>query len=160
MPVIVSDTSPIRALDFLAQLPLLARMFDSVLMPPAVRDELLTPRRRFRAISLEEIPGACLRAPTNRERVEELSRELQLGECEAIALAEEIPAKLLIDERAGRMIAKKLGIPLTGVIGILIEAKSRGMVPAVLPLLTRLRADLGFFLSDEVMDDVRRLCNE
>src|SRR6266540_397775 len=109
MAVVVSDTSPIRALDFLKSLHLLQRLFSEVVVPPAVRDELAIPRKRFRAIEVTEIPGAVVRSPVDISAVKQLERELQSGESQAIILARELGAQLLIDEMDGRRIARQLG---------------------------------------------------
>jgi predicted nucleic acid-binding protein len=160
MAVIVSDTSPLRALDHLGRLDLLTAVFDRVVVPPAVRDELLHPRRRFKPIEIAAIPHAVVQAPANSRRVSELCRELQTGEAQAIALAEELDVQLLIDEMAGRTVAQRLGLRTTGVVGLLVEAKSRGLVDRVIPSLERLRSELGFFLSAKLVEDVRVLCGE
>jgi uncharacterized protein len=156
MAVVVSDTSPLRALHFIGHLELLPRLFDEVLIPPAVRDELVKPRFRFRPIDIQEIPSAFVRAPVNVQRVRELLQLLQLGEAEAIALAEEAGFGLLIDEASGRRVASRLGLQITGLAGVLIEAKRQAWVPAVLPLLEKLQDGLGFFLSKKFLDQVRR----
>ena len=81
----------------------------------------------------------------------------QLG---AIVLAREYNAELLIDERAGRLIASKLGIEHTCVVGLLVRAKQGGLIPRVLPLLLRARDEMNFFISDELIKEVRRLSDE
>ena len=88
-------------------------------------------------------------------------QELDLGESEALALALEIRADLiLIDEAAGRAMAKRMGVPFIGVFGVLLEAKRSGLIGAVLPLLDRLQNDHGFYLSAPVRDEVLRLAGE
>jgi predicted nucleic acid-binding protein len=52
MTLVVSDTSPIRALHFLAQITLLEQLFGTVIVPPAVAEELARPRAPFSAIDL------------------------------------------------------------------------------------------------------------
>ena len=158
--IVVSDTSPIRALEFLGLLDVLTELFDEVLIPPAVRDELLRPRKRFRAIDAGLIRKARVQAPTDERRVEALTASLQIGEAQAIALAEELDADLLIDEMAGRSVARGLGLRITGAVGILVEAKKQGHIPNVVPLLHRLRDELGFFLSDQLIEDARRESGE
>jgi predicted nucleic acid-binding protein len=160
MRLVVSDTSPIRALDHLQLVGLLSQLFEAVLIPPAVREELARPRRRFRPIEVAEIPGAIVQAPADMDHVRELQRELQAGEAEAIAPAEEVNAELLVDERAGRLIALQRGLRVTGVVGILVESRSRGLIDGVVPLLERLRSELGFYLSDDLIRHARRESGE
>ncbi len=63
----------------------------------------------------------------DRILVEVQSNELDIGEASAIALAVENQADLvLIDERRGRLVATRLNLRYTGILGILVEAKSQG----------------------------------
>jgi uncharacterized protein len=132
--IVVSDTSPIRALDHLELLPLLTRMFGTVVVPRAVATELARPRRRFRAIRAEALPGATVVAARDREQVALLQRTLDEGEAEAIVLAIELRADLLlIDELDGRRIAVEQGLTTTGVLGVLVRAKTQRLVPELAP---------------------------
>jgi predicted nucleic acid-binding protein len=149
--IVVSHTSPVRALDHLELLSILGQLYESVLIPPAVEQELRRPRPRFKTITIAEIPKAIVVQPANTQHVEALSRQLQLGEAEAIALAEELAADLLIDERAGRRIALDRGVHITGVVGLLFEARRRRIIPSVSPLLHRLQTELGFYLSANLL---------
>ena len=73
------------------------------------------------------------------------------GEAEAIALAIELNAtELLIDERVGRREATRLGIPITGVLGVLTIAKRRGIIPAVKPLMDDLIERAVFRVSESL----------
>ena len=64
---------------------------------------------------------------------------LDKGEAEAIALAkQEASDILLIDELLGRKIAKKHGLKVIGTGGILVEAKRRGLIPLLKPMLDEL----------------------
>lgn len=75
-------------------------------------------------------------------------------------LAQEFNAQLLIDERAGRLVADRLGIAHLGVIGLLVRAKQKGILGNVIPLVLRAREELNFFVSDAVIDEVRRIVGE
>jgi hypothetical protein len=108
--IVVSDTSPITALLTIGAEELLTRLFDDVIIPPAVRNELLR--------SHPLLPS-WLQAKTiqNPERAHEYARTVDAGEAEAIELARELQADLLlIDERKGRTLARKEGIPIIGLL--------------------------------------------
>jgi predicted nucleic acid-binding protein len=87
----------------------------------------------------------------NQALVTALQRDLDRGEAETIALALELSADLvLLDEREGRHAAQKLELRVVGVVGMLLEAKSRRDVEAVRPHLDALRHKAGFYLSEQV----------
>jgi len=93
--IVVSDTSPLRALDFLGLLPLLKVLFDHVLIPPAVRDELDAPLPQFAAIDVTAFDFIEVRNPQDINRIQEFLRTLDRGESEALALALETGAQLI-----------------------------------------------------------------
>lgn len=160
MTVVVSDTSPIRALDFLGLLPILQDLFGRVLIPPAVRDELISPLPRFQVIDLSSYKFIEVRAPQDEERVQEFLRELDRGESEALALALESGAKLLlIDELRGRRTAAEHGVTVLGALGVLLRAKARALIPEIRPLIEKLD-ELEFFMSTELKNDTLRLAGE
>jgi hypothetical protein len=101
-----------------------------------------------------------MQAPKDVVAIQKLEAELQLAEAEAIVLAQEFNAQLLIDERAGRLVADRLGIAHLGVIGLLVRAKQKGILGNVIPLVLRAREELNFFVSDAVIDEVRRIVGE
>ena len=77
--------------------------------------------------------------------------DLHQGEAEAIALALEMKTdRLLIDERDGRMAARQLGLPVTGVLGVLLRGKKTGRIPRVKPELDALRTKAHFFIAPEL----------
>jgi predicted nucleic acid-binding protein len=66
---------------------------------------------------------------------------------------------LLIDERRGRQIARRLGIPIAGLAGVLLAAKQRGRLASVGSVLSAL-ARQGYRLSDALVAEVLRLAGE
>lgn len=116
--IVVSDTPPILNLARIGRLELLASLYKQVLIPPAVHSELiashLTP-----AMDLACKSWLTIATPKDEKRVRDLRDELDPGEAEAIVLALEREAELLlVDERRGRRIAAALGLPITGLLGV------------------------------------------
>jgi predicted nucleic acid-binding protein len=90
-----------------------------------------------------------------------LRDELDRGEAETLALAVALRADLvLLDEKARRLAARRLGLRVAGVLGILLEAKASGLIPAVDPPVSALRQRAGFYISQEVYLHVLRLAGE
>ena len=154
--LVVSDTSPVRCLHHLGLVDALGALFGSVVVPPAVRLELLQPRPRFQPIDVAGYRWASIRAPADAGAVAALAATFGPGEAEAIVLAAELGAELLFDEAASRPEAKRRRLRTVGVAGVLVRAKQRGLVP----LVERLRDELGFFVGQAFLDEVRRRAGE
>ncbi len=87
--------------------------------------------------------------------------DLDRGEAEAIALAVETRADaLLLDERRARRVAGSLGVPVTGVLAVLVLAKTQGLVPAVGPIIDRMSAAVAFRISPSLYDATLRAAGE
>jgi hypothetical protein len=152
MSIVVSDTSPIRALHFLKQTALLQHLFGTVIVPPAVAIELAQPRNPFEPVDLSIMAFVEVRAPHDQQRVAQYAAALDIGEAEAIALAVELGATLLIDEIEGRAAAAAAGVPFVGVLGVLARAKRHGLIDEVRPLLDRLRSELRFRIAQKLYE--------
>ncbi len=162
--IVISDTSAITNLAAIDQLNLLPLLYGQVIIPEAVYREL---------VDIDPpVPGGAevqtatwleVKLMTNREVVKRLQDEVKLdaGESEAIALALEIGADLLlIDERRGRAEADRLGIKITGLLGILIEAKRKNLIVAVKPLMDALIATSEFRVSSALYNQILNIVNE
>lgn len=161
MIVVVSDTSPIRALNHLSLLPVLERLFGSVLITPAVESELLISSSRFEPFDVSKYDFIEVRAPRDNSKVDGFRAELDLGEAEALALALEVGAGIvLMDEKAGRKLVVRHNIVALGTVGVLLRAKKRGLVEAVMPLLDRLTDEINFHLSHDLKIQASRLAGE
>lgn len=80
--------------------------------------------------------------------------ELDPGESESIALALENEADyLIIDEYKGRMIAESLGLPIVGILGVLIQAKKYGIIADLKEEIEKLRS-VGFRLNQNLVNSV------
>lgn len=160
----VSNTSPISNLASIGHLMLLKAQFGELWIPTAVASELAahpdTVARAAIELALEERwiktastpPGSLLTI---------LSSSLHKGEAEAIALATDLKAAVvLIDEQEGRQIATQLGLHVTGVPGILLRAKEAGEISAVRPEIQALREKARFFVAPSLEARVLSLARE
>lgn len=158
--LVVVNTTPIIALSLIGELDLLRRLYGQVLAPPSVEAEVRAGGRgRSGRSELQE--ASWLRIVSLQDpRRADLLADLDRGEAEVIALAQELNADLVvIDERLARLHAKRLGLTLTGTLGVLLKAKQLGHVQAVAPLIDRLRQG-GIHLSDVVVAEVLALADE
>ena len=154
--IVVSDTSPILNLARIGRLELLASLYKQVLIPPAVFEELTVSRDA----ALPMIDVACvswitLEIPKDQERVQALCVALDAGEAEAIVLAVERQAELLlVDERRGRRVAEALGLRITGLLGVLADAKRAALIPSIKPVLDDLIQNAKFWIGPDLYREV------
>lgn len=124
--VVVADTTPLNYLILIQQESILASIFDTVLIPHAVRDELLYPNAPLEVSQwMRKLPEWAQIAPTQR-----IDPTIQLGngENEAISLALERQLNvILIDERLGRTAAEKRGLIPVGTLNLIDLADERGI---------------------------------
>lgn len=153
--IVVADTSPILNLERIGRLELL----------PALYVQVLAPERVFLELSASEPfqkhSWLTIRAVEDKEAVAELLRTLDAGESEAIVLAQEVGAELLlIDERMGRRIATERGLVITGLVGVIIEAKRRGLVEEAGPIITQLVQESRFWVDRSLIRQALRSVGE
>ena len=141
----VVDTSPPIFLAKLGHLDLLGRSGDTVCVPQAVMDEIRAkPDEAAQAIGQASHTWLSVRRVGNRNSVEMLLADLDLGEAEAIALAKEIdPDKVVMDDLDARRFARRVGLDLVGTMGLLLAAHLREEIPSVREEIEQLQA-LGF----------------
>jgi predicted nucleic acid-binding protein len=160
--IVVSNTSPLTSLAAIGQFDLLHHLYARLHIAPSVWDELNARGEHWPG--RDEVAAADWierHAVQNQALVTALQRDLDRGEAESIALALELGADLiLLDEKEGRHAAKRLGLRVVGVVGILLEAKAKGTVNNVRPYLDALRQTAGFYLSDSLYRYVLTLTGE
>jgi len=147
---VVSDASALINLARIGKLDLLHQLYGELAVPEAVWQEVVVDGAgQPGANEVQKATWIKIHSVTNKQLVRALQQDLGAGEAEAIALALELKADLLLmDERLGRETARHLGLRYTGLIGALRDAKHKGLIHAVKPYLDALRDIAGFRLSD------------
>ena len=161
MPIqpVISNNSPLVGLFGINLLSLLQDLYTEVWIPRKVEKEFLKKDPIVRREALENAPWIKTVDLTDPQTAA-VYVELDEGEAEALALAAEHDARLiLLDEKVGRQTAEKVGLTVKGIVGILLEAKEEGLIDVIKPLLIRLR-DNGIHLSESLINNALRDADE
>ena len=129
--IVVSDTTPIISLLKMDRLPLLHSLFGSVCIPFAVFEELTgNPKYQEEVSVLRESDFVQVEEVANAGDVQAIKNDgLDIGESEAIVLAKQLSADiLLMDEAKGRLVAFRHGLQIMGTVGILLQAFKDGFL--------------------------------
>jgi predicted nucleic acid-binding protein len=146
--IVVADAGPLHYLVLIDCVEILAGLFDRVLIPTAVRDELLCPTAPEKVKNWIAGPRDWLQI--ERVTQPQLIAGLHRGEAEALELASRIKADgILMDDLDGRTEARKRGLVVIGTIGLLERAAEKGLIelPAA---LAKLR-NTNFFVAEELL---------
>jgi predicted nucleic acid-binding protein len=154
--IVVSNTSPLTNLAAVGQFDLLRRLFGQINIPVGVWSELNAYGKRWPG-SLEVENAIWIKQHTVQDQplITALTRDLDQGEAESIALAIELQADLvLLDEKEARHAAQRLGLIVMGVVGVLLLAHARKDIDQLKPYLDALRQRAGFYLSESLYQTI------
>lgn len=128
--VVVSDTSCLIILEKIGHLSLLKESYEKVLVTPTVVLEFVA-----------QLPDwIVIRAPALKSLQRLLEEKIDPGESSSIALAAELPdCTLILDDLRARKVAADMGLVFTGTLGIIANARRRGLIPAARPLLEQIK---------------------
>jgi len=154
--IVVSDTSPILNLARISRVQLLPLLYRQVLIPSAVYAELTASKRDLLPeINFASEPWLIVATPNDQRRVRELREDLDPGEAEAIVLAIERRADLLlVDERRRRRTATAEGLTVTGLLGVVARAKRVGLIDLAKPVLDELIHVARFWIGPDLYAEV------
>jgi predicted nucleic acid-binding protein len=140
MELVISDASCIIALEDIGELRILKGLFSQIVVTDIVRNEIQA-----------ELPDWIKVSKDYEEReLKILELELDTGEASAIALALKNPGnRIILDERKGRSVAKRLGLKVIGTLGLIVKAKQKGIISSGKEVLNKLE-DHGFWLSSQM----------
>lgn len=160
--IVVWNTSPLTNLAAIGQFDVLRNLYPEIIIAEAVWDELhagdsINPGCQ----ETEAASWIRRRSIQSSALVAVLQEHLDRGESETIALAIDLKADLvLLDEREGRRTARRMGLQVMGVLGVLLAAKRAGWIQTLQPQLIALRQRAGFYLSEEVFQKTLELAGE
>lgn len=150
---VVSNTTPIISLVKLNRLEVLKDLYGQVHIPLAVYREIEAGKSKGYYRDLLQVDWILISEVADKQTGKSFP-DLDAGEAEAIVLAVETSADLIIlDERLGRFHAKHEGLNVTGTIGILIKAKKQGFIKEIAPLLTEL-TEKEVWISDKLKQKI------
>ena len=142
--IIIADTSCLIVLEQIGELSLLEKIYSEILITPEIQQEFLGVLPDW--IKIIEV--------SDKKRQDILEVDLDKGEASAIALSlEQEDCLLIIDERKGRAIAKKLGLRITGTLGVIVKAKRNGIIVSVKDVLEKLEK-YDFWISDSLKEKI------
>jgi predicted nucleic acid-binding protein len=147
---VITDASCLIALTKTDALDLLRQMYTKIIVTDDIYAEFGEPLPEW--IEIKTV--------INRKYQQLLELHLDKGESSAIALAMEMEDVLLIiDDLKARKEAKRLGLPITGTLGVLYAAKQKGLIPALKPYMEKLQV-VGFRVAPNIIKELLILCDE
>ncbi len=153
MPNIVSNTTPLISLLKLSRLDILNKLYGVISIPTAVFQEIEAGKSKKYYNDLSKIEWIDIVEIQDKQAVKYFL-DLDSGEAEAIVLATEINADLIIlDEKLGRFHAKHADLNVTGTIGILIKAKKKGLIKELRPILNEL-TNKDVWISEKLIKEI------
>ncbi len=160
--IIVSDTSPVRALVAIGRSEILYRLFKEIYIPKAVESELLRiALLKNQIMEFLNQRWVIIQAVNHDDTYRSIRKILDEGESEAIALAISLGAELLLmDEHKGREVAKEKMLKPLGLIGVMLKAKKEKHLAVIKPDLDKLIKEHGFWLDAELYKEILRKAGE
>ena len=158
--LIVSDSGPLIALASCEQLALLPALFAHIHVPEQVmRETAWVKKPGAAAVTAFVQMSGTVQPDRDNELTHDLLRHLDAGEVQAIACAVELKCPVLIDERKGRQMAVARGVPIVGVLGILLLAKQKGLIAEIAESIRVMRLH-GYLLGDDLIERVLAVAGE
>ncbi len=157
---IIADSSPLIILLKSDLEQILSELFDEILIPEAVWQEVLAGGNDDLAKQKLPFLTWATRVSLNSINEEIEKYNLGKGETEALSLALETPnAGVILDDHAARKCAGTLKIPFIGTGGLLISAKQKNLILSVSETLEKVQSE-GLWLSDAVIKMLKKKAGE
>lgn len=160
MPELICDTSPLQYLYQLDLLSVLPELAEQVRVPPAVVEELEEGREQGIDLPVPHTYSwIAIQSPDSAPALP-LITDLGPGEREVLALTlESTDCVAVLDDKVARRSAQRLDLQFTGTLGLLLDAKTAGLIDMIAPYLDRLEV-LNFHLADSTRQLILRRAEE
>lgn len=160
MRKVIVNSTPIIALSKAGRLHLLKELYGQISIPTAVKEEVTRKNDSVKA-ELESCDWIHVEPITDSTSKSMYKAKLHDGEVEVMILAQEHEGDhlVIIDDGPARRTAEYLGLTLTGTIGVLIKAKGKGLIGAVMPVISIMEKQ-GIYFSDDLKARVKRVAGE
>jgi len=159
-PSAVMNTSPWISLSLCGQTDLLNSLYENVLIPPAVKEEIIAGGKSQVGVQeLESTTWLQIMEIKDSTKIS-LLHELDRGEAEVIILAKEQRVdEVIIDEKVARMQARVLGLKVVGTPGLLLRAKNRGLIHEIRPSINMILQE-GIYIHENVVRGILQEARE
>lgn len=160
--IVVADAGPLIALGRLRKMELLAEIFERVIVLRVVFEETQSRPDLADALAISAAWQSGVFVVDDSSASSAIlpsDADLGDGEAAAICLAAALGHGVLIDEKLGRVVAEQLNLTVIGTVGVLLIARTRGLIPALKPLLEELSAS-GHHLSSALIQGALRQVGE
>jgi predicted nucleic acid-binding protein len=142
--IIISDTSCLILFDKINETILLRELYGTIYITTEIAEE-------YGKVLPEWINILSIKS---KHKKKQLENYVDKGEASAIALALEIPnGLLLIDDKKGRQLAKRLGISISGTLGTILKAKKNGLIKSVKPYIDKL-IEINYWISPSLIKQI------
>lgn len=148
--IIISDTSCLIILSKIGELDVLRQLYNTVTITEDILQEYG-----------EQFPDWIeVKQAKDQYRQQLLEMQIDKGEASAIALAlETADNTVILDDWKARKLAERLGLSVTGTLGVIIRAKNTGLIPSIKPYLGKIR-ETNFRISEELEQIALKEANE
>ncbi len=151
---IIGDSGPLIALAIIGQLDLLRLLYQQVIIPQMVWDEVTVHGQGLAgALEVSRLTWVQIKTP-QIQWLAPLTVLVDKGEAQAIALAlSEANSTVLLDDAQARRVAERFGVGRIGTLGILRKAKKAGYITQIKPYIEQLQRS-GIYIKQTLIDAV------
>ena len=159
MRKVIVNSTPLITFSKLRHVFVLRELYEEIIIPVAVKNEVTVKNDLASQDILDNLSWIKVMDCPEFNR-EIFSSKLHAGEIEMLVLAHQLNADLLIvDDKPARKVANAMGFNITGTLGVLVKAKSKGIIKAVGPFVESMH-EINIYLSDSAVEMALRQAGE